>query len=166
MAVPARTIARFGVAALAVAGLAAFALAFRPPEPPGQPVPFSHAIHAGELALDCRFCHWAVERGPHAGMPDMETCAGCHWPVATRPIPERLSWVRVARLPGFAYFNHSVHIAADVACATCHGEVAAMTRTRAPDQPWTMLFCLECHRARQEPAHGTGRLTNCYACHR
>lgn len=166
MAARARTILGLGVAALAVAGLAAFALAFRPPEPPGQPVPFSHAIHAGDLALDCRFCHWSVEVAPHAGMPDMETCAGCHWPVATRPVPERLAWVRVARLPDHAYFDHSVHVAADIACATCHGQVAGMERTRAPDRPWTMLFCLDCHRARQTPVHGAGRLTNCHACHR
>ena len=24
---------------------------------PVQPVPFSHAIHAGQLGMDCRYCH-------------------------------------------------------------------------------------------------------------
>src|SRR6185503_15896575 len=28
---------------------------------PDQPVPYSHARHAGELGLDCRYCHNTVE---------------------------------------------------------------------------------------------------------
>lgn len=161
-----RTIVGLGAAGIAVGGVAVFALAHRPAAPPPQPVPFSHAIHAGDLALDCRFCHWSVETGPHAGMPDMETCAGCHWPVETRPTPQPLAWTRVAALPDHTYFDHSIHITAKLPCAACHGEVARMDRTRAPDRPWTMLFCLECHRAHEPPSRGTGRLTNCYACHR
>jgi len=27
---------------------------------PKQPVPFSHAIHAGQLGMDCRYCHNGV----------------------------------------------------------------------------------------------------------
>ena len=29
---------------------------------PVQPVPFSHKIHAGQLGLDCRYCHNGVEK--------------------------------------------------------------------------------------------------------
>ncbi|HUF77971.1 MAG TPA: cytochrome c3 family protein, partial [Thermoanaerobaculia bacterium] len=28
---------------------------------PEQPVFYSHALHAGELGLDCRYCHAGVE---------------------------------------------------------------------------------------------------------
>ena len=28
---------------------------------PEQPVPFSHALHSGQLAIDCRYCHTTVE---------------------------------------------------------------------------------------------------------
>lgn len=166
MAATARTLAGLGAAAVAAAGLGALAVAQRPPPPPRQPVAFSHAIHAGNLALDCRFCHWTAETAPHAGMPDMETCAGCHWPVATRPLATPLAWTRVARLPDHAVFDHAVHVDAGFACAACHGDVAGMERTRAPERPWSMLFCLECHRAHEAPGRGTGRLTNCHACHR
>ncbi len=29
-----------------------------------QPVPFSHKHHAGELGIDCRYCHTSVEKSP------------------------------------------------------------------------------------------------------
>ena len=28
---------------------------------PVQPVPYSHAMHAGKLGMDCRYCHVTVE---------------------------------------------------------------------------------------------------------
>ena len=40
---------------------------------PQQPVPFSHRHHAGELGIDCRYCHNNVEQGPQAGLPSTET---------------------------------------------------------------------------------------------
>ena len=32
--------------------------------PPAQPVPFSHRHHAGELGIDCRYCHTVGRRRP------------------------------------------------------------------------------------------------------
>ena len=29
---------------------------------PTQPVPYSHALHAGKLGMDCRYCHNTVEK--------------------------------------------------------------------------------------------------------
>lgn len=137
-------------------------------EPPAQPVAFSHAHHAGALGLDCRFCHGFVEVGPVAGMPPMETCMGCHYPVEPRPMVAPLEWRRVVRLPRHTYFDHSAHFAAGIACATCHGRIEAMERTRQ-EQPFTMLWCLDCHRdARQARRRGltVDRLTHCHVCHR
>ena len=37
---------------------------------PDQPVPFSHALHAGKLGMDCRYCHTTVERAAHAALGD------------------------------------------------------------------------------------------------
>lgn len=157
---------KLGAAALTVAGLAAFALAYRPPAAPAQPVAFSHAHHVSEVGLDCRFCHYTVETSPAAGLPHMEICAGCHWPVATRPVAEPLPWQRVAKLPDHSFFNHSAHVTRGVDCATCHGDVARMERVRAPAQAWTMLWCLDCHRAQASEARGNTSLTHCYVCHR
>ena len=36
---------------------------------PEQPVPYSHALHAGKLGLDCRYCHNTVESTSHAAVP-------------------------------------------------------------------------------------------------
>ena len=45
---------------------------------PVQPVPFSHAIHAGQLAIDCRYCHVGVDKGPASTVPTAQTCMNCH----------------------------------------------------------------------------------------
>lgn len=56
-----------------------------------------------------------------------------------------LRWRRVHNLPGFVYFDHSVHVAKGVGCVECHGHVDTMPLTWQ-DQPLTMGWCLDCHR--------------------
>ena len=36
---------------------------------PGQPVEYSHALHAGELKIACMYCHSGAERSRYAGIP-------------------------------------------------------------------------------------------------
>ena len=31
---------------------------------PTQPVPYSHRLHAGQMGMDCRYCHANVEVAP------------------------------------------------------------------------------------------------------
>ncbi|HEY5957864.1 MAG TPA: cytochrome c3 family protein [Polyangiaceae bacterium] len=123
---------------------------------PVQPVEFSHRLHAGKLALDCRFCHSAAERGPMAGIADTELCMNCHSQIladSVKLLPVRASlaqkqpirWVRVGKLPEFAYFNHSAHLSVNVGCSTCHGRVDLMERTQQA-VAHTMGFCVDCHR--------------------
>ncbi len=45
---------------------------------PTQPVAFSHQLHAGTLAMDCRYCHTNVEESKHANIPATSTCMNCH----------------------------------------------------------------------------------------
>ena len=45
---------------------------------PQQPISYSHRLHAGELGIDCRFCHTAAEHGQHAGIPSTDVCMKCH----------------------------------------------------------------------------------------
>ena len=120
-----------------------------------QPVPFSHKHHAGELGIDCRYCHTGVESEATAGLPPTHTCMTCHsqlWTDAEALAPVRESyatgtpihWNRVAQLPDYVYFDHHVHVQNGVACVECHGRVDKMPLTwRA--KPFTMGFCLECH---------------------
>jgi len=122
-----------------------------------QPVPFSHKHHAGELGLDCRYCHTSVEVSSSAGMPPTQTCMTCHsqiWTNAAILEPVRasyrdstpISWTRVNAVPDFVYFNHSIHVAKGVGCTTCHGPVAEMNITWRENTLY-MRWCLECHNA-------------------
>ena len=45
---------------------------------PEQPIAYSHRLHAGELQIDCRFCHSAVGESQHAGIPSSDVCMKCH----------------------------------------------------------------------------------------
>ena len=45
---------------------------------PVQPIEYSHRLHAGELGIDCRFCHWASDHGRYAGIPSTDICMKCH----------------------------------------------------------------------------------------
>jgi hypothetical protein len=121
-----------------------------------QPVPFSHQHHVAGLGLDCRFCHTSVETSASAGLPPTTTCMTCHsqiWTNAALLAPVRTSlannspivWHRVTDLPGYVYFNHSIHIAKGVGCESCHGAIDTMALTYK-EKTLTMGFCLECHR--------------------
>ena len=123
---------------------------------PAQPVPFSHRHHAGELGIDCRYCHSGVETSPRAGLPPTETCMTCHsqiWTNASMLEPVRQSlaqnqpiqWTRVAKLPDYVFFRHDVHIAKGVGCVSCHGRIDQMALTYRA-KAFTMEFCLDCHR--------------------
>ena len=101
-----------------------------------QPVPFSHQHHVAGLGIDCRFCHASVEVSANAGLPPTWTCMTCHsqiWTNAALLAPVRdslaknrpLVWGRVTNLPDYVYFNHAIHIAKGVGCASCHGQVDA-----------------------------------------
>ena len=105
-----------------------------------QPVPFSHRHHAGELGIDCRYCHTSVEKSSFAGLPPTQTCMTCHSQIWTNsemlePVrasyrtDQSLAWTRVNALPDFVYFDHSIHVAKGVGCTTCHGPIAEMPLT-------------------------------------
>lgn len=122
-----------------------------------QPVQFSHQHHVGILGFDCRYCHTSVENSSFAGIPPTETCMNCHsqiWVGSEYLAPVReswrtgepLVWQRVHNLPQFVYFDHSIHVAKGVGCATCHGRVDTMP-LMLQVSPLTMTWCLECHRA-------------------
>ncbi len=140
---------------------------------PKQPVPFSHKLHAGQLKLDCRYCHNTVERAGHAAIPPAATCGNCHGanrvtggeagmtgrdlgvvhPDSTLLTPIRNSletgdpvlWERVHDLPDFVYFNHSAHINKGVSCVSCHGRVDTM-EVVTQVKSLSMKWCLDCHR--------------------
>jgi menaquinone reductase, multiheme cytochrome c subunit len=123
---------------------------------PDQPVPYSHALHAGELGIDCRYCHTTVERAAEAAVPTASICMNCHAVVKKDsdfllPIREAyaenkpVAWTRVHDLPDYVYFNHQAHVNAAVGCESCHGRVDQMVKVHQAEA-LTMEWCLECHR--------------------
>jgi mono/diheme cytochrome c family protein len=51
---------------------------------PEQPIAFSHKIHAGDLNIDCRYCHSTVDYSKSASIPSLNTCMNCHTGVQLR----------------------------------------------------------------------------------
>ncbi len=124
--------------------------------PRNQPVPFSHKHHVGDDGIDCRYCHTSVEESPFAGIPPTQICMNCHtqiWADSPMLAPVRdsfrtgksLEWTRVYNLPGFVYFDHSIHVNKGVGCETCHGRVDEMPLTWRANT-LLMAWCLNCHR--------------------
>jgi hypothetical protein len=123
---------------------------------PIQPVAFSHAIHANQLGIDCRYCHNAVEKSWYSNVPAASQCMNCHSQILAsdprlalvresyatgKPIP----WVQIHRMPDFVYFNHSVHVTRGISCVECHGQINQMDEVHQA-KPLSMTYCLECHR--------------------
>jgi hypothetical protein len=151
-----------GIVGLLVVGGTALAVYIGHPEvimtgyTPVQPVPYSHKLHAGDLGMDCYYCHYTVGRSAYAAVPATETCMNCH--VRVKPQSPRLAkvresyetgkpieWVRVHALPDYVFFNHKAHITAGVSCVSCHGRVDQMIEVKQVE-PLNMAFCLDCHR--------------------
>jgi len=148
---------------------------------PIQPIAFSHKLHAGELKMDCKYCHSQVADGKHASIPPMSSCMGCHSQVATdKPEVQKMAeiiekkgytdaadekitlaggavhWKRVHRLPDHVYFTHQWHVKANVSCQTCHGPVEEMVTLRQHTD-LTMGWCLDCHRKENYVGEVAGR---------
>ena len=123
---------------------------------PEQPVPYSHALHVGQLGMDCRYCHTGVETTAFATIPPTQTCMNCHKAVRANsekliPVFESYStgmpveWIRVHDLPDYVYFNHSAHVNKGIGCVSCHGPVDEMPLTWR-ENTLHMAWCLDCHR--------------------
>jgi hypothetical protein len=137
---------------------------------PSQPIPFSHAIHAGQLQMDCRYCHSFVEKGGHANVPTTNTCYNCHQHIKTNSphiakIKESvetgkpIEWVKIHKTPDYAYFNHSVHVNSGVSCVSCHGKINEMPVVYQAESQ-SMGWCLECHRNPAASLRPLDKITN------
>lgn len=136
---------------------------------PTQPVPYSHALHVGQLGLDCRYCHTTVDRAAHASVPATQTCMNCHTQVQKdspklKPVRESYAsglsvlWTRVHDLPDYSYFDHSAHVNRGVSCVECHGRVDQMEVVQKA-APMSMGWCLECHRNPTDNLRPIDRIT-------
>lgn len=142
-----------------------------------QPVAFNHELHTTKAELECDSCHEHPYDAPHAGLPALKVCMGCHKTVT--PASEygaavigrmremadaggQLAWQRVYRLAPHVYFSHRRHVElAELECTACHGDMAKLSAP--PERPIAetldMDHCIACHEARKVTK-------DCAACHR
>ncbi|MFC0603808.1 c-type cytochrome [Winogradskyella pulchriflava] len=45
---------------------------------PVQPIHYSHRIHAGDNAIDCKYCHSSARVSKTSGIPSLNVCMNCH----------------------------------------------------------------------------------------
>ena len=120
---------------------------------PTQPVPYSHALHAGKLDMDCRYCHTTVEKTAFAALPPTQTCMNCHTSIKTdspvlKPVRDSwetgkpVQWVNVHNLANYVYFNHSAPRDPWRGLRECHGRIDQMDVV-AQVQPLSMGWCLD-----------------------
>lgn len=124
---------------------------------PDQPIDYSHAVHVGQLGMDCRYCHTTVEDAAFAAIPPAQTCMNCHWSLHNDSdklallresffdTGKPIEWVKVHDLPDYAYFDHSAHVNKGVSCVECHGRVDKMEKVWQVET-LSMAWCIDCHR--------------------
>ena len=147
---------------------------------PAQPIPFSHQLHAGQMQIQCLYCHSGASRSRVAGVPAVETCMNCHRVTKVdSPDIKRLTaawqsgepvvWQRIHKLPQHVFFDHRPHVTAGIACQTCHGQVQDMDRV-SQQMSMRMSNCLGCHRDPHAALPAGSSIQrgpeNCGACHR
>ncbi len=137
---------------------------------PVQPVPFSHKIHAGQLGMDCRYCHSFVEVAAHSNIPTTQVCWNCHQQVqkdspklaAVREswqTGKPIEWIQIHKTPDYVYFNHSAHVNRGISCVSCHGKVNEMEIVYQA-KPLSMAWCLDCHRHPENALRPLDQITN------
>ena len=134
-----------------------------------QPIQFPHNTHAGDMGIDCLFCHRTADKDEAASVPSVQQCMICHQVVSgsteTGKVEiaklrtafdnqQPINWMRVHRLPDHVEFTHEAHIRffstqnnilPSQVCSTCHGDVKSM----GVDQQvrnLKMRDCVDCHR--------------------
>ncbi|MBK6884931.1 MAG: c-type cytochrome [Flavobacteriales bacterium] len=155
---------------------------------PEQPILFNHTLHAGKveagnLAINCQYCHSGAEKSRHAGIPSSNVCMNCHQAVSegrtsagTVEIAkiyaavgwdaenfkytgktEPVKWVKVHNLPDHAYFNHAQHVAVGkLECQECHGPIDQQMDVAEQWAPLTMGWCIDCHNTKDVKMAGNG----------
>ncbi|MGH7885595.1 MAG: cytochrome c3 family protein [Thermodesulfobacteriota bacterium] len=156
---------------------------------PGQPILFSHKIHAGENEIPCQTCHSYTDVSRNPGIPSVQRCYGCHSQIKGRDIDyttkggqtinlkneiakvvdywdrkEPIPWIKVTTMPEYVHFNHKRHIKRGFECATCHGEVKEMDVVYKA-KSLKMGFCISCHEQNADNEQHHAELRDCLTCH-
>ncbi len=148
--------------------LAVLLLAEVPASAPVQPIPYSHALHAGKLQLKCAMCHENKDPGEIMGLPVAAKCMNCHRAVKTDAEPiqklrsffeskREVPWVPVYQIPSYVFFSHRQHTEAGNTCQECHGSVTTSEVIKR-ETDISMGGCMTCHREKKAAL-------GCTSCH-
>ena len=127
---------------------------------------FNHAVHFEQGMEDCSMCHdLTVDTPFKLSGPAHELCSICH---DIDPAAEDASGCMLCHtredlsitpappvLSGEIKFDHAPHVAAEVECTQCHGDLDGKGFVETPN----MSFCMDCH-AKVNP-----KLNECSTCH-
>ena len=118
-----------------------------------KPLTIHTSCTAGEMGIDCKYCHSSAEKSKHAGIPSVNVCMNCHENVvesdyrlgSTENIAKiheaagydsetkkytgetsPIVWNKAHNLPDHVFFSHAQHVnpnTANIDCKQCHGNV-------------------------------------------
>jgi len=132
---------------------------------PNGDLTFSHALHVGELTIECMACHGQVTgsaRADDRNLPGHDECAVCHEDAieGDRCGTCHMRPEAIAPPPALAreiIFSHKDHLARQLDCADCHPDVSKTVRLSGENMP-DMERCVTCHDGRKTPF-------DCSLCH-
>ena len=149
-----------------------------------QPLAFHHKMHAEKSGTAaCDQCHVIGADGTFAGLPSIETCAGCHstkmgsskneailvdtYIAQGQPVP----WRVYSQQPANVWFSHAVHVKrAGLSCEVCHGNYGASDRMPVYEQNRISGYSRDIwghSMSRLGRAPGDGmKMSDCEDCHR
>jgi predicted CXXCH cytochrome family protein len=137
-----------------------------------QPIAFNHLLHTEDIGLECIECHHYYREHSASGLPDGETCQGCHEDAMTDSreeaklitmleAGEEIYFQKLLNLEDHVYYSHQMHVVvAEIQCEKCHGGIAKTTSPpRRPLVNVDMDYCMGCH-------DDLGVTNDCISCHR
>lgn len=134
---------------------------------PSLPVDFPHAIHSGELGIDCKYCHSPTKDSENLPLPSIHLCKNCHNAASdvasikeldendSSENPRQIVWRKVNNLPDSIYlkvektkagdhigqFNHADHVVSGkIDCKSCHEKSDTSKKINLDEN-----FCSSCH---------------------
>lgn len=153
---------------------------------PVQPIHYSHRIHAGENAIECKYCHSSARVSKHSGIPSLNICMNCHKSIAEVAGPES-EYTSVTEDYSKEFYDKEIQklykaVGWDEATQAYTGETQAVEWVRIHNLPDFAYFnhsqhvsvagieCQKCHGPIQEMEivyqHAPLTMGWCINCHR
>lgn len=153
---------------------------------PVQPIHYSHRIHAGENAIECKYCHSSARVSKHSGIPSLNICMNCHKSIAEVAGPES-EYTSVTEDYSKDFYDKEIQklykaVGWDEATQSYTGETQAVEWVRIHNLPDFAYFnhsqhvsvagieCQKCHGPVQEMEimyqHAPLTMGWCINCHR